>query len=173
MFYNGQLPATPYWIEGYNPTSASISAVDFYNYPYFDNYSVVTGSTLPSTGSYSLLYNNETPNLGTAPTASLIDTYWSTYLGLLYNPRTRLVNAAAVIPLADYFDMELNDLVQFRSNYYHLRAINDYNLTTGECRLQLLGPTIPDTVSTIVTFTPTPIPIGPDFNDDFNDDFYI
>jgi hypothetical protein len=173
MFYNGQLPATKYWIEGYNPTSASISAVDFYNYPYFDNYSVVTGSTLPTTGSYSLLYNNETPNLGTAPTASLIDTYWSTYLELLYNPRTRLVNAAAVIPLADYFNMELNDLVQFRSNYYHLRAINDYNLTTGECALQLLGPVIPDAVSNIVNFTPTPILEGPDFNDDFNDDFYI
>jgi hypothetical protein len=36
--------------------------------------------------------------------------------------------------------MELNDIVQFRGNHYHLRAINDYNLTTGECNIQLLGP---------------------------------
>jgi hypothetical protein len=58
-----------------------------------------------------------------------------------------LVNASAVIPLAKYFDMELNDLVQFRGNYYHLRAINDYDLTTGECLVQLLGPVIGDAVS--------------------------
>ena len=150
FFYNGQLPATKYYIEGYYLTSSFISQDAYTNYPYFDNYSVVTGSSLPSSGSYSLLYNNETPSLGSIPTASLIDTYWSTYLNLLYNPRTRLVNAAAVIPLADYFNMELNDLVQFRSNYYHLRAINDYNLTTGECAIQLLGPTIPNTVSSIL-----------------------
>ena len=174
FFYNGQLPATKYWIEGYYLTSSIISQDAYYNYPYFDNYSVVTGSTLPTTGSYSLLYNNETPQLGTAPTASLIDTYWTTYLNLLYNPRTRLVNATAVIPLADYFNMELNDLVQFRSNYYHLRAINDYNLTTGECVVQLLGPTIPDTVANIVFGTSGSIPVtfNGDYNCDWNNDFY-
>jgi hypothetical protein len=50
------------------------------------------------------------------------------------------MNASAIIPLADYFDMELNDIVEFRGNDYHLRAINDYNLSTGECAIQLLGP---------------------------------
>jgi hypothetical protein len=169
MFYNGLLPATPYWVDyastaGSTPDfnddfnddfgpltgATSVFSVQYSQYPYFDNYSVVTGSALPSAESYSLLYNNETPSLGTTPTGNLINTYWQTYLELLYNPRTRLVNAAAVIPLADYFDMELNDVVQFRSNYYHLRAINDYNLTTGECTIQLLGPTIPDAVSSVV-----------------------
>ena len=169
FFYNGQLPATKYWIDNLDAFSATsdfnndfnndfgptvggsfVESIPYYQYPYFDNYSVVSGSSLPSSGSYSLLYNNETPQLGSTPTASLIDTYWTTYLNLLYNPRTRLVNAAAVIPLADYFNMELNDLVQFRSNYYHLRAINDYNLTTGQCSIQLLGPVIPDAVSSVV-----------------------
>jgi hypothetical protein len=168
MFYNGMLPATPYWInaaftipggsdfnDDFNNdfggnTGSYVEPFRQYEYPYFDNYSVVSGSTLPTTGSYSLLYNNETPSLGSTPTGSLISEYWATYLELLYNPRTRLVNAAAVIPLADYFNMELNDLVQFRSNYYHLRAINDYNLTTGQCSIQLLGPVIPDAVSSVV-----------------------
>jgi hypothetical protein len=40
--------------------------------------------------------------------------------------------------------MELNDIVQWRGNFYHLRAINDYNLKTGECGIQLLGPIIKD-----------------------------
>jgi len=171
MFYNGLLPATPYWIDYLS--GGSVFSDEYYEYPYFDNYSVVAGSSLPTSGSYSLLYNNETPSLGTTPTGNLITTYWETYLQLLYNPRTRLVNAAAVIPLADYFDMELNDLVQFRSNYYHLRAINDYNLTTGQCSIQLLGPVIADAVSSIVNFTPAPpIPEDGDFNCDWNDDFY-
>ena len=157
MFYNGQLPATPYWIQGYGISTGSLSVDRYYGYPYFDNYSVISGSAVPTSGSYSLLFNNETPSLGTTPTNSLLDAYWTKYLGLLYNPRTRLVNALAVIPLADYFAIELNDVVQFRSNYYHLRAINDYNLTTGECAVQLLGPVIADAVSSVVFDTPTPI----------------
>jgi hypothetical protein len=40
------------------------------------------------------------------------------------------------------FKMELNDIVNFRGNYYHLRAINDYSLKDGTCDLQLLGPII-------------------------------
>lgn len=169
FFWNGLLPATPYYVQGYVATGPdsdwnndfnndfggsgtlyTVIPYQYYQYPYFDNYSVASGSSLPNSGSLSLLFNNETPSLGSAPLASLISTYWATYLNLLYNPRTRLVNAAAVIPLADYFDMELNDVVQFRSNYYHLRAINDYNLTTGECSVQLLGPVIQDAVSSVV-----------------------
>jgi len=88
---------------------------------------------------------------GTTPTSSLVSEYWDTYLALLYNPRTRLVDASAVIGLADYFDLELNDIAEFRGNYYHLRAINDYNLTTGECNIQMLGPIIADTISSILT----------------------
>jgi hypothetical protein len=38
----------------------------------------------------------------------------------------------------------LNDIVNFRGNYFHLRAINDYSVKTGECTVQLLGPIIPD-----------------------------
>jgi hypothetical protein len=68
--------------------------------------------------------------------------------------------------------MELNDLVQFRSNYYHLRAINDYNLTTGQCSIQLLGPVIADAVSSIVNFAPVPPALIGDFNNDFNNDFF-
>jgi hypothetical protein len=40
--------------------------------------------------------------------------------------------------------MELNDIVELRGNYYHLRAINDYNLKNGECNIQLLGPILDD-----------------------------
>ena len=81
----------------------------------------------------------------------MVSEYWDKYLALLYNPRTRLVEASAVIPFGDYVDLELNDIVEFRGSYYHLRAINNYNLKTGQCDLQLLGPIIGDTISELLS----------------------
>ena len=175
MFYNGAISCSQYFIEAKPDPSSNATANNFSIYPYFDNYNVVTGS-FPTSGSLSLLFNNEeSSRFGSIPQNGLIGEYWGTYLGLLYNPRTRLVNASAVIPLASYFEIELNDLVQFRGNYYHLRAINDYNLTTGECLVQLLGPVITDSVAAQLFGTqpvpPTPPAQNGDFNNDFNNDF--
>ena len=62
---------------------------------------------------------------------SLYTKYWETYISLLYNPKTKMVNAKAVIPLAQYFDIELNDVAFFRGNHYHIRAINNYTMTSS------------------------------------------
>jgi hypothetical protein len=140
-FFNGTLQCERYYIQDGTGASNEQNA-----FPYFDHYNVVSGQ-FPTTGSFSLLFNNEQPVYGEMPNDSLYTTYWETYIQLLYNPKTRLLNASAIIPLADYFQMELNDIVNFKGNYYHLRAINDYSLKTGECNLQLLGPIIPDAFS--------------------------
>ena len=140
-FYNGTRATDTWYIEGFNTNStSSVRVYDSTIFPYFDNYS---GNT-PTTSSLSLLFNNEATVYGEAPTESLYQTYWETYVSLLYNPKTRLLNCSAIIPLADYFQIELNDIVNFRGNYWHLRAINDYSLKTGDCNLQLVGPVIPD-----------------------------
>jgi hypothetical protein len=167
MFYNGLIPATPYYLSGYTlPSTSSITDKFLNSYPYFDNYSTGsqnnTQSLFPNTDARSLLFNNESATVGSAPAENLINDYWDTYLTLLYNPRTRLVNCTGVIPLGQYIDLELNDIVEFRGSYYHLRAINDYNLKTGECNLQLLGPVIADTISKIGGFVPYDDPC--DFN---------
>jgi hypothetical protein len=135
LYYNGQVDCERYYLIDGNSVAHETT-----QFPYFDNYSVTSGSQFPTTGSKSLLFFNEQSVYGSQPTASLYSEYWSSYVNLLYSPRTRLINASAVIPLANYFDMELNDIVDFRGNQYHLRAINDYNLSTGECNIQLLGP---------------------------------
>jgi hypothetical protein len=145
FFYNGLIDCESYYIES---GSLAIGGVTFEQtaFPYFDNYNVVSGS-FPTTDSRTLLFNNEGAAYGETPTQTLYSEYWETYVNLLYNPKTRLLNCSAIIPLADYFTMELNDIVNFRGNYYHLRAINDYSLKTGECTLQLLGPIIADSLS--------------------------
>jgi len=136
LFYNGVKPSETYFVneEG--------NSQPFEGFPYFDNYS----GQNTTTASLSLLFNNEVAPYGVIPSQSLYTEYWETYVDLLYNPRTRLINASAIIPLAEYFKMELNDIVDFRGNYYHLRAINDYNLKTGECNIQLLGPILEDAI---------------------------
>ncbi len=157
MFYNGLTKASPYYISAY-PTNSTSSIRDtiLETYPYFDNYS--SGSTLngsqslfPTENARSLLFNNEQAVLGSTPTQNLISEYWNSYISLLYNPRTRLVECSAVIPIGDYVNIELNDIVEFRGSYYHLRAINNYNLKTGQCDLQLLGPILPDTISEVLS----------------------
>jgi hypothetical protein len=142
LFYNGLVDCEQYWIESGSLTNSGVTkAVNAF--PYFDNYNVVSGS-FPTADSKSLLFQNENASYGTVPTGSSYTEYWSNYVSLLYNPKTRLLNCSAIIPLADYVKMELNDVVNFRGNYYHLRAINDYSLKDGSCTLQLLGPVISD-----------------------------
>jgi hypothetical protein len=144
FFYNGTRESLPYFIEGYT-TGNTILPVQFNRFPYFDHYNDNT----PNANSRSLLFQNEVPNYGETPTNSLYTEYWEKYVKLLYNPRTRLIQCSAIIPLADYFKIELNDIVNFRGNYFHLRAINNYNLSTGECDLQLLGPIIEDSLNRV------------------------
>ena len=144
LFYNGVLDCESYYIESasaFGGISREQTA-----FPYFDNYNVVTGS-FPTTNSDSLLFFNEQAVYGETPSESLYLTYWEKYVNLLYNPRTKLIYASAIIPLSDYFDMELNDIIEFRGNYYHLRGINDYSLKNGECSIQLLGPILPDSLN--------------------------
>jgi hypothetical protein len=137
-FYNGQVDCETWWfVDGENSSRSQAS------FPYFDHYNVVSGS-FPTQDSKSLLFNNEAPAYGQQPAESLYTTYWEKYISFLYNPKTRVLNCSAIIPLADYFKMTLNDIVNFRGNYWHLRAINDYSIKSGECTLQLVGPVIPD-----------------------------
>ncbi len=146
-FYNGLKACETYYLQGYtNGNTGSVTSNALESFPYFDNYE----GQDPTSGSRSLLFFNEPAVYGTTPTGSLYTNYWETYINLLYNPRTRLFNCEAIIPLADYFKMELNDIVEWRGNYYHLRAINDYNLSNGECKLQLLGPILGDILPKII-----------------------
>lgn len=148
MFFNGMKSISP----GFRFTRISedfFSAFvgDYTQFPYFDHYSGSAGSTDPDGDSESLLFFNEPTAYGSLPSNNLYTKYWSTYIELLYNPKTRFIECEAVIPFAEYINMELNDVVLFKGTHYHLRAINDYNLKTGECKLQLLGPIISDTLT--------------------------
>ena len=145
FFYNGTLDCEPFLIEANE--GGVISQTSIPSFPYFDHYSLEPGGTEPGPSSNSLLFLNENAVYGTPPTSSLYDGYWEKYVSLLYDPATRLLDASAIISLADYNEMELNDIVQFRGNYFHLRAINEYDVKDGTCKIQLLGPILNDTLN--------------------------
>lgn len=137
LFYNGTKKTIGWWLD-YNNTFSNLTI-----YPRFDVYS---GNT-PNSGSKSLLFYNEETSVGMKPTNSVYTTFWEKYISTLYNPKTRLLEAKGVIPLDLYFDLVLNDIVEFKGNYYHLITINNYNVNTGECDIELLGPIIYDSLA--------------------------
>jgi len=146
FFYNGKKSITPGFKFGgwTSATGQSSNHQDYTQFPYFDHYQ---GSPDPTSNSESLLFFNEPTAYGQLPSDTLFSKYWEKYIQLLYNPKTRFVECEAQIPFAVYVKLELNDVIIFKGTHYHLRAVNDYNLKTGDCKLQLLGPIISDTLS--------------------------
>jgi hypothetical protein len=145
FFYNGKKSITPGFKFGGWTDNTGLSSFNsnYTQFPYFDHYS---GATDPTPDSESLLFYNEDTAYGTIPNETLYSKYWEKYISLLYNPRTRYIECEAVISFTYYVNLELNDIISYRNKKYHLRAINDYNLKTGECKLQLLGPILGDSL---------------------------
>jgi len=92
---------------------------------------------------YSLNFSPETSTyLGIPINQSLFATYYFDYLANLFNPKNRLTNVKAVLPISILTSLQLNDRLIIRDKRY---IINDFktNLTTGETIFNLLNDFIP------------------------------
>ena len=92
---------------------------------------------------YSLNFSPETSTyLGIPIDQSLFATYYFDYLANLFDPKNRLTNVKAVLPISILTTLKLNDRLIIRDKRY---IINDFktNLTTGETTLNLLNDFIP------------------------------
>ena len=92
---------------------------------------------------YSLNFSPETSTyLGIPINQSLFATYYFDYLANLFNPKNRLTNVKAVLPISILTYLQLNDRLIIRDKRY---IINDFktNLTTGETIFNLLNDFIP------------------------------
>jgi hypothetical protein len=147
FFYNGLKTVSPSFVlkrlseDRFNQFVARPG-----HFPYFDHYSSGSVDETPDSTSESMLFFNEGTAYGSLPTDTLYTKYWSTYIELLYNPKTRFIECEANLPFNMFINLKLNDIVLFKGSHFHLRAINDYNLKTGDCKLQLLGPIIKDSL---------------------------
>ena len=147
FFYNGLKSISP-GIKFTRISEDFFSAFvgTYTEFPYFDHYSSGSVDETPDSTSESLLFFNEGTAYGSLPTQTLYTKYWQTYIELLYNPKTRFIECEANLPFGLFIDLKLNDIVLFKGSHYHLKAINNYNLKTGDCNLQLLGPIIKDSL---------------------------
>lgn len=148
FFYNGLKDIEPsYYFGGWTSAGGfSSNYAPNTQFPYFDHYSSGSVDETPDASSESLLFFNEGTAYGSLPTQTLYTKYWDTYIQLLYNPKTRFIECEANLPFNMFINLKLNDIVLFKGSHFHLRAINDYNLKTGDCKLQLLGPIIKDSL---------------------------
>ena len=92
---------------------------------------------------YSLNFSPETSTyLGIPIQQSLFATYYFDYLANLFDPKNRLTNVKAVLPISILTSLKLNDRLIIRDKRY---IINDFktNLTTGETTFNLLNDFIP------------------------------
>jgi len=92
---------------------------------------------------YSLNFSPETSTyLGIPIDQSLFATYYFDYLANLFDPKNRLTNVKAVLPISILTTLKLNDMLIIGNKRY---IINDFktNLTTGETTFNLLNDFIP------------------------------
>ena len=100
---------------------------------------------------YSLNFAPETSTyLGVPIQQSLFATYYFDYLANLFDPKNRLTNIKAVLPISILTTLKLNDRLIIGNKRY---IINDFKtkLTTGETTFNLLNDFIP-IVPTIETY---------------------
>lgn len=98
---------------------------------------------------YSLNFSPETSTyLGVPIQQSLFATYYFDYLANLFDPKNRLTNVKAVLPISILTTLQLNDRLIIGNKRY---IINDFKtkLTTGETTFNLLNDFIP--------IVPTPV----------------
>lgn len=92
---------------------------------------------------YSLNFSPETSTyLGVPIQQSLFATYYFDYLANLFDPKNRLTNIKAVLPISILTTLKLNDRLIIGNKRY---IINDFKtkLTTGETTFNLLNDFIP------------------------------
>ena len=92
---------------------------------------------------YSLNFSPETSTyLGVPIQQSLFATYYFDYLANLFDPKNRLTNVKAVLPISILTSLKLNDRLIIGNKRY---IINDFKtkLTTGETTFNLLNDFIP------------------------------
>ena len=117
---------------------------DFFLFPVALNNVLIFGQDTNVGGiDYSLNFAPETSTyLGIPIQQSLFATYYFDYLANLYDPKNRITNVKAVLPISILTSLKLNDRLIIRDKRY---IINDFktNLTTGETTFNLLNDFIP------------------------------
>ena len=101
------------------PSNALKGATESINYgSEFDEFEV-----------HDIIFSNE---------ASLFNLYHRNYVLRAYEQKSRRVNVTANLPLNILTEIELNDTIRIKNQYFHINSL-DLNLNTGKAKMELLN----------------------------------
>jgi hypothetical protein len=136
----------PIILYDYNPTAlTTLTGTNFY----FSNALTGNGTSHTSykafgqeyndgTNTYSLNFPEQQSTLtNQLITNSLYQTYYSNYIGNIFNYRARLIKVSAVLPISVLTSLKLNNRVIIRDKRYIINSFTT-DLTTGEASFELL-----------------------------------
>jgi hypothetical protein len=86
---------------------------------------------------YSVAFGLESNVSGDLPKNTLYFGFWNEYISRLYSSRSRIVTMTAHIPVGEWLDMNLNDVIAISGNYYILQKVT-YDLTTEKGKIELM-----------------------------------
>jgi hypothetical protein len=124
MFYNGLYSVNfKYYFAGVQRTQFTLLS------PY---------NAFPTaTTTQSLAFGMETTLSGNLPTQTMFTKYWQPYLSRLYSDRSRIVKMTAIIPMAEWLTLEMNQTIAISGNYYKIQSIQ-YDMLTERANIELI-----------------------------------
>lgn len=136
----------PIILYDYNPTSlTSLTSTNFYfsnalsgNGTSHTSYKAFGQELLISGNTYSLNFPDQQSTLtNQVITNSLYETYYSKYIGNIFDYKARLVKVSAVLPISILTSLKLNNRILIRDKRYIINSFTT-DLTTGEASFELL-----------------------------------
>lgn len=130
-----QHPLTMFFYAGYDSVNYSY----YFNGTQYTSLAIVSpysDSTVSKT-SYSLAYGLENVLSGNMALNTLFKLYYENYLSRYYSTKSRLVTMNAVIPVGEWLNLKLNDIIAVSGNYYRIQKI-DYDILNERAVIEFI-----------------------------------
>ena len=85
---------------------------------------------------YSICFGLDEPPIGTPTADTLYQLYYNKFLQRIYNEQGRIVTVQFVLPLGEFLEFRLNDVIYADGQYYIVNNL-EYNLSSREAKAEL------------------------------------
>lgn len=130
-----QHPLTMFFYAGYQ----SVNFAYYFNKTQYSNIAIVSpySANPVAKSSYSLAYGLENAINGNMALNTLFKLYYENYLSRYYSTKSRLVTMNAVIPVGEWLNLKLNDIIDVSGNYYRIQKI-DYDILNERAVIEFI-----------------------------------
>jgi hypothetical protein len=111
-----------------------LEGIDQFSYPLMSTYQDFPTTTATK----SVAFGVEATISGNAPTATLYDEFFKTYLSRIFSTKSRIVHFDAILPVNEWLQLEMNDTIAVSGNYYKIQNI-EYDILNEKAHLVLIS----------------------------------